>query len=168
MHSGSVVCLAVFIFLSGLPFGAAQNTSSPARQAGQNEIRISVPTRLRIERTPGVVTVKVDGDSLKPVKLTIDQGMVVGYKSELRVYPAGKSRPALAQRSGVTGGTDFDSGDDILNAGDRNFPLPNKKYIVEIALTFFETDVHPGHMWQPWESKKYKALLRRTLVGSVE
>jgi hypothetical protein len=100
--------------------------------------------------------------------LTIGQGMVVGYKSELRVYPAGKSRPALAQRSGVTEGTDFDSGDDILNAGDRNFPVLNKKYIIEMALTVFETDLHPRHMWQPWESKKYKALLRRTLVGSVE
>jgi len=168
MHNGSVISLAVFIVVSGLPFGAAQNTSSPALQAGQSEILISVPTKLRIERTPGAVKVKVDRDSLGPVKLTIGQGMVVGYKSGLRVYPAGKSRPPRAQRSGVTEGTDFDSGDDFLNAGERNFPVPNKKYIVEMALTFFETDVQPRHMWQPWASKKYKALLRRTLVGSVE
>ena len=168
MHSGYVISLAVFIFLSGLPFGAAQNTSSPAHQAGKSEMQIRVPTKLRIERTPDVVKVKVDRDSLEPVKLTIDEGMVVGSKSELRVYPAGKPRPALAQRSGVTEGADFDSGDDILNAGERTFPVPNNKYIVEIALTFFETDLHPRHMWQPWASKKYKALLRRTLVGSVD
>jgi hypothetical protein len=168
MHSGSLIPLAVFIFLSGLQFAIGQDTSSPARQAPKSEIQIRVPTKLRIERTPGVVKVEVNRDSLESVKLTIDEGMVIGVKDELRVYPAGKSRPALPQRSGVTEGTDFNLGVDSLNANDRNFPVPNKKYAVEMTLTVFETDLHPRHTWRPLESRKYKVLLQRTLVGSVD
>lgn len=170
MDSRFVVSLAVFIFLSGFPFGAAQNTSSPAHQAGQKVIRIRIPTKLRIERiTPGEVDVQIDKHSFELVQVTIDQRMWVGSKSELRVYPAGKSRPALSHDGyGFTSGTNFDFGTAILNARDSSFPVPNKKYIIEVMLTFFETDIQPGHLWQPEGTKKYKALLHRTLVGSIK
>lgn len=168
MHGRSAVPLVVFIFLSGLPFGATQNASLPAHQARQSGIRIRVPTKLRIERTPGEVKVEIDRDSLESVKLTIEEGMVTGIKAELRVYPVGESRPAMADSVGIKSGIDFDLDVDFLNAGEPGFPVPNKKYTIEMALTFFETDVHPGHMWQPWDSTRYKALWQRTLVGSVE
>lgn len=168
MHNGSAVPVAVFIFLSGLQFATAQDTSSPARQAPRSEVQIRVPTRLRIERTPGVVKVEVSQDSPESVKLTIDTGMVIGVKDELRVYPADKSRPARPHRLGVTEGTDFNLGVDFLNAGDPNFPVPDKKYAVEVGLTVFETDLHPRHLWRPWKSSKYKVLLQRTLIGSLD
>jgi hypothetical protein len=168
MHSGCAVPLAVFSVLSGLQFAIAQDTSSPGGKASPSEIQIRVPTKLRIERTPRVFKVEVNRDSLESVQLTMSQGMVIGVKDELRVYPAGKPRPVLPHRVGATEGTDFNLGVDVLNAGDRNFPVPNKKYAVELTLTVFETDVHPRHMWRPWESKKYKPLLQRILVGSVD
>jgi hypothetical protein len=109
--------------------------------------------------------VELERNSFKPVKLMIDEGMVTGFKSELRIYPKGKSRPASEDSMELTDGNlAFDV--DVLHA--RDFPVPDKQYIVEVALTFFETDVHSGHMWQPWDSKKYKVLWRRTLVASVD
>jgi hypothetical protein len=168
MHRRSAVSLAIFIFLSGLPFGANQKTSSLVHAAAKSEIRIRVPTKLRIERTPRAVEVSLERDSLVPVKLALDTGMETGFQDELRVYPAGKPRPAQAQRSGLTSGMEPEFGVDTLNAGEPNFPVPHKKYIVEVALTFFETDIPAGHMWSPQGSKRYKALWRRTLVRSIE
>jgi hypothetical protein len=42
-----------------------------------------------------------------------------------------------------------------------------QKYIVEMDLTVFETDIPGQHMWDP-HSKNYKVLWQRTLKQIVE
>lgn len=168
MRSVFVASLTAFVLFSAHVLGAAQDASSPARQPRSSEIQLRVPTELRIERSPGVVTVKVDQDSLESIKVTIDEGMVNGIKHELRVCPAGESRPPMPNGWGLKSGTDFDLGTTFLNAKDRDFPVPQRKYIIEVALTLFETDIQPRHMWRPLESEKYKVLWQRTLVETIE
>jgi hypothetical protein len=168
MRSVFLASLTAFVLLLTHVLGAAQDASSPSRQTRSSEIQVSVPTKLRIERSPGVVSVKVDQDSLESIKVTTDEGMVNGIKSELRVYPAGESRPPVPDRWGLKSGTDFDLGADRLNAKDPGFPVPRRKYVIEVVVTLFETDIQPHHMWRPLESKKYKVLWQRALVETIE
>jgi hypothetical protein len=168
MRSVFIAPLAAFVLFLAHVLGAAQDASSPLRQTRSSEIQIRVPTKLRIERSQSVVSVKVDQDSIESIKVTIDEGMVNGIKSELRVYPAGESRPPVPDRWGLKSGTDFDLGADRLNAKDPDFPVPRRKYMIEVALTLFETDIQPHRMWRPLESKKYKVLWQKTLVETIE
>jgi hypothetical protein len=46
--------------------------------------------------------------------------------------------------------------------------MSRQKYVVEMDLTVFETDIPPQHMWHPQGSKNYKVLWQRTLRQTVE
>lgn len=167
MSSSIDASLVVFVLLSGCLFNMGQDTSSPAHQPRSSNLQVSVPTHLRIERTPDAVTVTIDRQTLESARLTVDEKMVTGVGSELRVYRANESRPATPNRLGVTEGTDFILGTDVLNANDRDFPVPQQKYIIEMVLTIFETDIPPRHQWQPSDGKQYKVLWHRTLTETV-
>jgi hypothetical protein len=65
-------------------------------------------------------------------------------------------------------GPEFNLGTSLLHTRPDGIPLPGKKYIVEVDLAVFETDVPPQHAWQPQGSKNYKVLWQRTLKQTVE
>lgn len=92
--------------------------------------------------------------------------MVTGVRDELFVYPAGDARPSLGGRWGL-GNLDFNLGTSILNAKQDGIPVPGKKYIVEMDLAIFETDIPPQHARTPY-SKNYRVLWKRTLRQTVE
>lgn len=93
--------------------------------------------------------------------------MVTGVQSKLFVYRVGESRPAERFRLGLSGGLDFNLGTDFVNAKLGGIPVPGEKYVIEMDLAVFETDVPCQHMWSP-ESGKYKILWTRTLRQIVE
>ena len=131
---------------------------------------IRVPSKLKIERTTGMLSVAIDQTSLAATNLMVGTNMVTGVKSELYVYPVGKERPAPANDRGYGGlvsGLDFNLGTWILHTKPDGIPLPGLKYVVEVELTAFETDIPGGHFWQPY-SMNYKVLWRRTLKQTVE
>jgi hypothetical protein len=67
----------------------------------------------------------------------------------------------------LSGGLDFNLGVDYWHTKQDGIPVPGKKYVVEIDLTAFETDIPPQHDWEP-HGKNYKVLWQRTLIQSVE
>ncbi|MDB6024403.1 MAG: hypothetical protein JWM68_626 [Verrucomicrobiales bacterium] len=125
---------------------------------------VHVPAGLKIVRTAEMLSVEVDESSLTITNLMVGTNMVTGVQSELYVYPEDERRPATG-RYGLGG---FNLGTSFLQTKPDGIPLPGKKYIVEMELKFFETDIPWQHMWHPQGSKKYKVLWQRTLKQIVE
>jgi hypothetical protein len=67
----------------------------------------------------------------------------------------------------LSDGLDFNLGTRFWHTKPDGIPLPGKKYVIEVELTIFETDVPPQHDWCP-HGKNYKVLWRRTLKQTDE
>jgi hypothetical protein len=152
------------IFQSSLP-----NTN--ANPSIRLPLLVHVPTKLKIERTTDMLSVGIDNkNSLETTNLMVGTNMVTGIKSELYFYPVGKARPVPANDrgyGGLAGCLDFNLGTTFLHPRPDGIPLLGIKYVVEVDLIAFETDIPGGHFWQPY-SKNYKVLWRRTLKQIVE
>jgi hypothetical protein len=125
---------------------------------------VHVPTKLKIERTTDRLSVEIDQTSLAATNLMVGTNMVTGVHSKEYVFPEGEPRPANGKHGW---GTDFNLGTSLLHTRPDGIPLPGKKYVVEVDLTVFETDVPPQHAWQPQGSKNYKVLWQQTLKQTV-
>jgi hypothetical protein len=98
--------------------------------------------------------------------------MVLGMETDLRVYAVGDPRPAHAGRIGLSSRVNlcnadekdgYENSSEILNRSQEGIPELGKRYVVEIVVTVFETDIPAQHMWTPAASKKYKVLWSGTL-----
>jgi hypothetical protein len=154
--------------------GPSFPTSPPITNANPSirlPLLVHVPAKLKIERTTDMLSVEIDNQSLlEATNLMVGTNRVTGVKSELYVYPVGETRPAPANDGaygGLASGLDFNLGTHILHTKPDGIPLPGIKYVVEVDLTAFETDIPRGHFGQPF-SKNYKVLWRRTLKQIVE
>jgi hypothetical protein len=127
---------------------------------------VHVPTKLKIERASDTLSMEIDKSSLEATNLMVGTNMVTGVESKIYVYREGEPRPANGGYG--LGGTDFNLGTMIWHTNQEGIPLPGKKYVVEVELTVFETDIPPQHMWSPQGSKYFKILWRRTLKQTVE
>jgi hypothetical protein len=132
----------------------------------RHSISVRVPTRLKVERTADTLSVTINTNSFESANLTVGTNMVTGVQSKIYVYPEGEPRPANGGFG--LGGTDFNLGTIFRHTKQDGIPLPGKKYVVELDLILFETDIPPQHMWSPQGSKSYKVLWRRTLKQTVE
>jgi hypothetical protein len=126
---------------------------------------IHVPTKLKIERASDTLSVEIDKSSLEATNLMVGTNMMTGVENKIYVYPDGESRPANGGYG--LGGTDFNLGTMIWRTKQEGIPLPGKKYVVELELIVFETDIPPQHLWSP-HGKNYKVLWQRTLKQIVE
>jgi hypothetical protein len=127
---------------------------------------VHVPTKLKIERASDTLSVEIDKSSLEATNLTVGTNMVTGVESKVYVYPDGESRP-VDGGEGLSGGWDFNLGTRFWHTKPDGIPLPGKKYVVEVELTAFETDIPPQHDWSP-HGKNYKILWQRTLKQVVK
>jgi len=125
-----------------------------------------VPTRLKIARTADTLSVAIDPDGFEATNLLVGTNMATGVQSATFVYPEGEKRPAEGG-IGLNGGLAFNSGERYWHTTPDRLPLPGKRYVVEVELTAFETDVPPQHEWSP-QGKNYKILWQRTLKQVVE
>jgi hypothetical protein len=134
----------------------------------RHSISVRVPTRLKVGRTTDTLSVTIDTNSFEYTNLMVGTNMVTGVRSEWYVYPVGEAKPANGG-VGFSDLLDFNSGSMVnyWHTEPDGIPLPGKKYVVEIDLAAFETDVPPQHMWRPY-GKNYKVLWRRTLKQTVE
>jgi hypothetical protein len=140
---------------------------SNADPAVRDAVTVKVPTKLAIQRTADSLSVTINRDSLESTSVVVGSKMVTGVQSNLFVYAEGDARPSESGRHGLSGGLDFNLGTSILNTKQGGIPAPGKKYIVEMELAIFETDIPPQHMWSPY-GKNYKILWKRTLRETVE
>jgi hypothetical protein len=130
-------------------------------------LSVHVPSRLKIVRTTDELYVVIDRDSLESTNLTADTNMVTGVEYKIYAYPEGETRPANPGQYGI-GGIDFNLGNPIWSTHGRPPLKLGKRYLVELELSLFETDLPPQHMWDPHEGKAYKLLWQRTLKQTVE
>ena len=184
MNSKLILCLAL-VLTGGLfdHFASAQSPANsnewpgftilpPITNANPSirvPLLVHVPTKLKIEQASDTLTMEIDKSSLEVTNLMAGTNMVTGVESKIYVYREGESRPAIGGYG--LGGIDFNLGTSIWHIkADRVpiNPMSTQKYVVEMDLIVFETDILPQHMWRPQESKKYKMLWQRTLKQTVK
>jgi len=162
----STVAQSISNSVDGLGFP----TSMPIPNANpslRRPLLVHVPTKVKIERTADMLSIGIDNkSSLDATKLMVGTNMMTGVQSEVYVYPLGEARPA-PRSEGLDSGLDFNLGTQILHTKPDGMPVPGVKYLVEMDLTVFETDISVGHDWEP-VGKNYKVLWRRTLKQIVE
>jgi hypothetical protein len=166
------VAIAAGLLVYGACAACTRPSSSvvapPPDAAGARVISVRVPAALRIERGLDTLSVSIDEASLAPTDVTADPGMVLGVQTDVYVFPQGQPRPSTG-RHGLASSTDFAAGFgvDTWNTAQNGVPAPGKRHVVEMDLVLFETDVAPGHEWDP-HAGKYKPLWTRTLRQAEE
>lgn len=111
---------------------------------------LRVPTKLIVRRTHERIEVSADMKSLQSIDLKVGDKMVTGFKYHGSIVSSGRTNEWGHGLGGPDIGTHYLP------------PHPNEKYVIEVSVTVFETDIPPQHMWSP-ESGKYKELWTRTL-----
>ena len=139
-----------------------------ANPAIRQPILARVPARLKIARTEDTFSVTIDSDSFESTNLLVGTNMITGVQSELLVYPVGEPRPTNRDRMAESGGLVFNMGTAYWHAKPDGIPQAGKRYIVEMNLAAFETDIPPQHLWSPQSSKNYKVIWQRILKQTVE
>lgn len=134
--------------------------------SGPRELSVRVPGALMIARGIDTVSVSIDPVMLAQTTVVVDAGMVLGVETECFVFPAGRPRPANG-RHGFTSGTDFDVGTSTWSSSTDGLPVQGTKYVAEMNIVLFQTDVRPGHNWDP-RAGSFKALWTRTLRQAEE
>lgn len=152
---------------AGLPVLPPMADANPAIR---HPIALAVPKRLLIHRTADIFAVVVDTNSFVSTNLTVGTNLAIGTQSEWFIYPTGTPRPDHGDM-GLTGRFDF-SISPLQWSAASNHPSPSgkkyKKYVVELALTAFETDIPAQHMWSPAAGRRYQVLWQRTLKQSIK
>jgi hypothetical protein len=120
-----------------------------------------------VKRTVDTLEIKVDKTTLEPIVISVGSKMETGIECELYVYPVEGTRPSEAGSYGMCSGTEFNLGTSFINRSLGGIPKRGEKYIVEMELAIFETDIPSQHMWMP-HSQNYRVLWRRTLKQIVE
>jgi hypothetical protein len=133
-----------------------------------------MPTRLSVQRAVGRLSVSYDLAALRNVKITVGKKMTIGVKDELRVYLKGDARPSR-YRSVLEGSmnetepavplsdADLLKSTETLTSVRDGIPAVGKRYIVELDIILFETDVPAQHMWSFASSGNYRVLWEKKL-----
>jgi hypothetical protein len=127
---------------------------------------VRVPAALSLSRGLDTLSVSIDPASLADAEVTVDPGMVLGVESDTVVFPVGQE-PAAAGRRGYASGTAFSLGTSTWSTRADGIPVPGTRYVAEMRLVLFETDVPSQHEWNP-HSGRYNALWTRTLRQAEE
>ena len=130
------------------------------------ELSVKVPGALMIARGLDSVSVSIDPASLASTIVRVAPGMTVGVETECAVFPIGQPRPSLS-RHGLASGADFDVGTSTWNATPDGIPVQGAKYIAEMKIVLFQTDVPPGRAWNP-RAGRFEALWSQTLRQAEE
>jgi len=126
----------------------------------RHSVSIRVPTKIKVVRSADTLSVEIDTNLFESTNLLVAKGMVTSIEYHLFIYPVAEARPKEGG-SGLSG--DFNLGVRFWHTKQDNIPLPWKRYVVEMDLAIFETDIPAQHFWSPQGSKNYKVLWRRTL-----
>ncbi|HLZ16440.1 MAG TPA: hypothetical protein VKQ08_05345 [Cyclobacteriaceae bacterium] len=182
MSPKPLLCLA--LVLGGIwigHFAVAQDTpefnqghSSPMLSSITNadfsvthQISVSVPTKLKVERTAEMLSVTIDTNGFESTNLMIGTNVVTGVQGWLFVYLVGEPRPTNWIAGWTDAGLDFNFGTIFSHANQVGFPQPDKSYVVEMDLAVFETDTPQDRRIFPW-STNYEIIWQRTLKQVVK
>ncbi|HEX8795605.1 MAG TPA: hypothetical protein VF765_31865 [Polyangiaceae bacterium] len=136
------------------------DASAPGRQS------VRVPGALSLSRGLDTLSVSIDPASLADTQVTVDPGMTLGIESETMVFPVGRQPPETGRKAYTSGAT-FSLGTSTWNTRTDGIPVQGTRYVTEMRLVLFETDVPAQHEWDP-HAGRYKALWTRTLRQAEE
>ena len=165
-RSGAIATFAAVLLLSQDCSRQAPSTSPLADASGVVEISVRAPAALSVARAMDTLSVAIDPASLGLMQVTTHAGTVVGVEADVFVFPQGQARPVLERRA-VGVGIDFDAGATTWTTTRDGVPAPGTKYVVEMQLVLFETDVPPASKWDP-HAGNFNTLFARTLRQAEE
>ncbi|MGH7282176.1 MAG: hypothetical protein ACRELY_11670, partial [Polyangiaceae bacterium] len=151
----------LLLFLS-LAAACGRTTSAPRADAeSARTVVVHVPGALRIARGLDTLSVEIDPASRADANVVVDPAMVLGVESWEKLHVPGGAQ-AGGERHGFTSGSDIDVGTSTWSTAQDGIPQREQKYVAEITFILFETDVAPGHHWDP-HAGHFRALLTRTI-----
>jgi hypothetical protein len=127
---------------------------------------VRVPAALILSRGLDTLSVSIDPASLADTEVTADPGMLLGVESDTAVFPVGREPPAAGRKSYASGAS-FSLSTATWSTHADGIPVSGTRYVAEMRLVLFETDVPPQHEWDP-HSGRFKALWTRTLRQAEE
>jgi hypothetical protein len=129
---------------------------------------VRVPAALAITRALDTLSVAIDPDSLGVTEVTAHAGTVVGVEADVLVFRRGEpqAKPIL-ERHAVGPRADFDVGSSTWSTRQDGVPSQGAKYVVEMQLVLFETDVPKAPRWDP-HAGHFMPLWTRTLRQAEE
>ena len=165
-HTASIATVAAALVLSEGCARHTPSTSAVADASGLVEVSVRVPAALSVARAMDTLSVAIDPASLGSMEVTAHAGMVLGVEADVFVFPQGMSRSVL-ERHVVVPGVDFDAGASTWGTSRDGVPAPETRYVVEVRLVLFETDVPAATTWDP-HAGNFSALWTRTLRQAEE
>lgn len=162
LQKGLVVAVLVLAACSRKTPSTAFSGDAP----GDVEISVRVPAALSVARAIDTLSVAIDPASLGLLQLTAHSGMVIGVEADILVFRKGDTTPVLARRR-VGSSADFSVCSSEWSTKVDGIPAPGAKYVVEIGILLFETDVPPTHEWDP-HAGNFATLWTRTLRQAEE
>ncbi len=152
--------------------GSACHRTAPSSEADASSARtvvVRVPSALRVARGLGTLSVEIDPASRADTDVRVDPGTSLGVEWSTEVLaPGGAGPEAHGERRGLSSRPDFSVETSTWNVGQDDIPRPDRRYVVEMTWTMFETDVAPGEHWDPHAGQHFKVLLTRTIRQSEE
>lgn len=127
--------IAVTVLCAGCATQVSQQITPSA-----NEISISVPARLDVERTDSIFSVDFDDfKSLLVTNITVNPALTDVTIYDVYVYRAGQQRPAEPTWHSRHRDLDFGFAPCAYYQLDNGFPLPSRTYIVDMDAAVVET-----------------------------
>lgn len=159
------------ILMLGCVAGCNSRSTSVSASGGdasaQRSVTVHVPGALRVARAIDSLSAEIDPASRADVTVSIDPRMTIGVETESRVFRAGDSNAIGSARHARASGGDFDVGAATWTSAVDSLPRIDEKYVVEMDVVLFETDVPPGPNWDP-HAGHYETLLARSLRQAEE
>jgi hypothetical protein len=154
----------VVLVVAACDRGRAPGAGADAGRGGDLSVR--VPGALMIARGLDSVSVSIDPASLASTTVHVAPGMVIGVETDCAVFPLGQPRPS-ASRHGLAASADFDVGTSTWNATPDGIPAQGTKYVAEMRIVLFQTDVPLARPWNP-HAGHFEALWSQTLRQAEE
>lgn len=153
------------VLAPGQSIGVPQSPPVPgADPTVRHALTIQVPTKLKIERNGDTLEVSVDQTATESADIDVGLNMLLGVRDEYHWKFAGDTQPQGGSKGYVGGASDSVSF--TLGTIRQKF-IPGKKYVIEVVVSVFETDLPPKFLWFP-EAGHFKVLWSRTLTQTVE
>jgi hypothetical protein len=130
------------------------------------QLSVRVPGAIGVARALDTLSVAIDPASLALTQVTADAAMVRGVEAEVSVFAPGRALP-VAERRATSPREDFDVGAWTWSTVRDGVPVQGTRYVVEMRLVLFETDVAPERDWDP-RAGRYDVLWTRTLRQAEE
>lgn len=129
-------------------------------------VEVRVPGALRVARGLDTLSVELDPEMLVKKSVRAQRKRTVGVAYTARVFERGQTK-VQSERRGYVAGRGFDVGVLVWRSDRDLIPRSGKKYLVELHLVLFETDVPPGAHWSP-RAGHFHVLLEKTLRQAEE